>query len=58
MSYSIFQNSIKERLEAELADDEKQNSKLKMLTEVFSDIKMGLNVDSANASEQERTLKQ
>lgn len=54
MSYSIFQNSIKERLEAELADDEKQNSKLKMLTEVFSDIKMGLNVDSANASEQER----
>ena len=54
MSYSIFKNSIKERLEAELADDEKQNSKLKMLTEVFSDIKMGLNVDSANASEQER----
>lgn len=54
MSYSIFQNSIKERLEAELADDEKQNSKLKMLTEVFSDIKMGLNVDSSNASEQER----
>lgn len=57
MSYSIFQNSIKERLEAELADDEKQNSKLKMLTEVFSDIKMGLNVDSANASEQERIKK-
>jgi len=54
MSYSIFKNSIKERLEAELADDEKQNSKLKMLTEVFSDIKMGLNVDSANESEQER----
>ncbi len=54
MSYSIFKNSIKERLEAELADDEKQNSKLRMLTEVFSDIKMGLNVDSSNESEQER----
>lgn len=55
MSYSVFQNSIKEQLEAELADDEEnRNSKLKILIEVFSEIKMGMNVNSANKSEQDR----
>ncbi len=57
MSYSMFQNSIKERLEAELADDENRNSKLKILIEVFSEIKMGLNVNSTNKSEQEKIKK-
>lgn len=52
MDYSEFHNAILNCLNKELYRDRQQNQKLSLLTEVFSEIKMNLNVDSEDAKEQ------
>mgnify|MGYP004657987667 CR=1 FL=1 len=54
MDYSAFHNSILNCLNKELMRDKRQNQKLSLLAEVFSDIKMNLNVDSEDEKEQQR----
>lgn len=54
MGYSEFHNAILNCLNTNLIQDKKQNQKLSLLSEVFSEIKMNLNVDSEEVSEQER----
>ena len=54
MDYSEFHNAILNCLNKELYRDKQQNQKLTLLTEVFSEIKMNLNVDSDDAKEQQR----
>ena len=53
MDYSEFHNAILNCLNKELYRDRQQNQKLSLLTEVFSEIKMNLNVDSDDAKEQQ-----
>lgn len=54
MDYSEFHNGILNCLNKELYRDKHQNQKLSLLTEVFSEIRMNLNVDSEDAKEQSR----
>ncbi|MBF1667068.1 MAG: SAM-dependent DNA methyltransferase [Scardovia wiggsiae] len=54
MDYSEFHNAILNCLNKELYRDKQQNQKLSLLTEVFSEIRMNLNVDSEDAKEQSR----
>ena len=54
MDYSEFHNSILNCLNKELMRDKKQNQKLSLLSDVFSEIRMNLNVDSEDAKEQQR----
>lgn len=54
MDYSEFHNAILNCLNKELMRDKKQNQKLGLLSDVFSEIRMNLNVDSEDAKEQER----
>lgn len=53
MDYSEFHNAILNCLNKELYRDRQQNQKLGLLTEVFSEIRMNLNVDSEDAKEQQ-----
>lgn len=53
MDYSTFHNSIISCLNKELIKDKNQNMKLDLLVEVFSEIKMNLNVNSEDAKEKE-----
>lgn len=52
MDYSEFHNAILNCLNKELYRDKQQNQKLSLLTDVFSEIRMNLNVDSEDAKEQ------
>lgn len=54
MDYSEFHNAILNCLNKELMRDKKQNQKLSLLADVFSEIRMNLNVDSEDAKEQQR----
>lgn len=54
MDYSEFHNGILNCLNKELSRDKQQNQKLNLLTEVFSEIKMNLNVDIDDANDQRR----
>ena len=54
MDYSAFHNSILNCLNKELIRNQKQNQKLSLLADVFSEIRMNLNVDSEDAKEQQR----
>lgn len=54
MGYSEFHNAILSCLNKELINHEDQNRKLKILSEVFSEIKMNLDVNSEEEKEQER----
>lgn len=54
MDYSEFHNAILNCLNKELMRDKKQNQKLSLLSDVFSEIRMNLNVDSEDAKEQQR----
>ena len=54
MDYSEFHNAILNCLNKELLRDKKQNQKLSLLSDVFSEIRMNLNVDSEDEKEQER----
>lgn len=54
MDYSEFHNAILNCLNKELYHDKQQNQKLSLLTGVFSEIRMNLNVDSEDAKEQSR----
>lgn len=54
MDYSEFHNGILNCLNKELSRDKQQNQKLNLLTEVFSEIKMNLNVDIDDAKDQQR----
>lgn len=54
MDYSEFHNVILNCLHKELRPSRRQNQKLELLSEVFSEIKMNLNVDSEDRKEQER----
>ncbi len=56
MDYSEFHNAIMNCLNKELIRDKKQNQKLGILTEVFSEIKMNLNVDTEDAKEQQHVI--
>ena len=53
MDYSTFHNSIMSCLNKELYRDIQQNAKLGLLVEVYSEIKMNLNVNSEDGKEQE-----
>ena len=52
MDYSTFHNSILSSLNKELIKDKNQNTKLDLLVDVYSEIKMNLNVNSEDAKEQ------
>ncbi len=52
MDYSEFHNAILNCLNKELIRDKEQNRKLGILTEVFSSIKMNLNVESEEEKQQ------
>lgn len=52
MDYSTFHNSILSCLNKELLNDKRQNAKLDLLTEVYAEIKMNLNVNSEDEKEQ------
>jgi type I restriction-modification system DNA methylase subunit len=54
MDYSEFHNAILNCLNKELLRDEKQNHKLRVLSDVFSEIRMNLNVNCEEAKEQQR----
>ena len=54
MDYSEFHNAILNCLNKELMRDKRQNQKLSLLSDVFSEIRMNLNVDSEDAKEQQR----
>ncbi len=54
MGYSEFHNAILTCLNSKLMKDKKQNQKLSLLSDVFSEIKMNLNVDSDDEKEQAR----
>lgn len=53
MDYSEFHNAILNCLNKELLRDKHQNQKLSLLTDVFSEIRMNLNVNSEDEKEQE-----
>lgn len=54
MDYSEFHNGILNCLNKELSRDKQQNQKLNLLTEVFSEIKMNLNVDIDDVKDRQR----
>lgn len=54
MDYSEFHNAILNCLNKELLRDKHQNQKLGLLADVFSEIRMNLNVNSEDEKEQER----
>lgn len=53
MDYSEFHNAILNCLNKELYRDKQQNQKLTLLTDVFTEIRMNLNVNSEDAKEQQ-----
>lgn len=53
MDYSEFHNAILNCLNKELYRDKKQNQKLSLLTDVFTEIKMNLNVNSDDEKQQQ-----
>lgn len=53
MDYSEFHNAILNCLNKELVRDKHQNQKLGLLADVFSEIRMNLNVNSEDEKEQE-----
>lgn len=53
MDYSEFHNAILNCLNKELMRDKKQNQKLSLLSDVFSEIRMNLNIYSEDAKEQQ-----
>ena len=57
MDYSEFHNAILNCLNKELYRDKQQNQKLGLMTEVFSEIKMNLNVESEDEKEQDHVKK-
>lgn len=54
MDYYAFHNAVLGCLKKELRRDKNQNQKLDLLREVFAEIKMNLDVDSDDDSEQQR----
>lgn len=54
MDYAEFHNAILNCLNRELMRDKKQNQKLSLLAEVFSEIRMNLNVESEDEREKQR----
>lgn len=56
MNYQLFSTAISDTLERSLARDGEKNQKLKLLLDVFGDIKMNLKVDSTNEKDQERVI--
>lgn len=52
MDYSFFHNAIHSTLRKELINSKQQNHKLGLLVEVFSEIKMNLNVDDEDEKQQ------
>lgn len=52
MDYSTFTNAIQSSLAKALIRDKKQNQKLELLLDVFSEIRMNLNVNSEDEKEQ------
>lgn len=53
MDYSTFTNSIQSSIGKALIRDKKQNQKLELLLDVFSEIRMNLNVNSEDDKEQQ-----
>jgi hypothetical protein ELI_2923 len=53
MDYSTFTNAIQSSLAKALIRDKKQNQKLELLLDVFSEIRMNLNVNSEDEKEQQ-----
>lgn len=53
MDYSTFTNAIQSSLSKALIRDKKQNQKLELLLDVFSEIRMNLNVNSEDEKEQQ-----
>lgn len=53
MDYSTFTNSIQSSIGKALIRDKKQNQKLELLLDVFSEIRMNLNVNSEDEKEQQ-----
>ncbi|MBR1417796.1 MAG: N-6 DNA methylase [Synergistaceae bacterium] len=53
MNYSNFHNAVLNCLNENLAEDKQQNQKLDILTEVFGEIKMNLDVSSKNLKQQQ-----
>lgn len=54
MDYAAFTNAIQSSLGKALIRDKRQNQKLELLLEVFSEIRMNLNVNSEDEKQQER----
>jgi type I restriction enzyme M protein len=54
MDYSTFTSAIYSSLNKALINDKKQNQKLQLLLDVFSEIRMNLNVNSEDEKEQKR----
>ncbi|MGX6466432.1 N-6 DNA methylase [Leuconostoc falkenbergense] len=52
MDYSAFQNAIQSTISKALIKDKKQNQKLEILLDVFSEIKMNLNISTEDEKEQ------
>lgn len=52
MDYSTFTNAIQSSISKALIRDKKQNQKLEILLDVFSEIRMNLNVNSEDEKEQ------
>ena len=57
MDYSDFHNSILNSLNKEMRSAKTQNLKLQLLADVFTEIKMNLNVDSDEINEREKIIK-
>lgn len=57
MDYSTFHNAILSTLNKELYRDKQQNQKLEILLDVFSEIRMNLNVDTEDEKEGEHVKK-
>lgn len=53
MDYSTFTNAIQSSIGKALIRDKKQNQKLELLLDVFSEIRMNLNVNSEDEKEQQ-----
>ena len=52
MDYSAFKTTIKSSIRSALSHDKRQNQKLELLLDVFSEIRMNLNVNSEDEKEQ------
>lgn len=57
MDYSTFHNSILSCLRKELTNSKNKNEKLNLLVEVYSEIKMNINLDPDNKADEERLLR-